>query len=73
MRKSVKAVSILAILVLAAGSLTGTAAAADNSGSIAVVFKDATRQTLDLEEIARILPTGGFGARYADGRIPSWT
>jgi aryl-alcohol dehydrogenase-like predicted oxidoreductase len=27
----------------------------------------------DLEEIARILPTGGFGARYADGRIPSWT
>jgi hypothetical protein len=54
MRKSVKAVSILAILVLAAGSLTGTAAAADNSGSIAIVFKDGTRQTLDLEEIARI-------------------
>src|ERR1700722_16036594 len=27
----------------------------------------------DLEAITRILPTGGFGARYADGRIPSWT
>ncbi len=55
MRKTVKAVSILAILVLAAAySLAGTAAAADNSGSIAIVFKDGHRQTLDMAEIARI-------------------
>jgi aryl-alcohol dehydrogenase-like predicted oxidoreductase len=27
----------------------------------------------DLDAIARILPAGGFGARYADGRIPAWT
>jgi hypothetical protein len=54
MRKTVKAVSILAILVLAATTLAGTAAAADNSGSIAIVFKDGHRQTLDIADIARI-------------------
>lgn len=55
MRETVKAVSILAILLLAAaGSLAGTAAAADNSRSIAIVFKDGHRQTLDMAEIARI-------------------
>jgi aryl-alcohol dehydrogenase-like predicted oxidoreductase len=26
----------------------------------------------DLERISEILPTGGFGARYAGGRIPVW-
>jgi aryl-alcohol dehydrogenase-like predicted oxidoreductase len=26
----------------------------------------------DLERITAILPTGGFGARYADGRLPAW-
>jgi aryl-alcohol dehydrogenase-like predicted oxidoreductase len=34
---------------------------------------DLTLAPADLDEIARILPTGGFGARYADGRVPSWT
>ncbi|AEH09034.1 MULTISPECIES: aldo/keto reductase [Protofrankia] len=27
----------------------------------------------DLTRIREILPTGGFGARYAPGRIPTWT
>lgn len=26
----------------------------------------------DLEAIAEILPTGGFGARYAEGALPTW-
>jgi aryl-alcohol dehydrogenase-like predicted oxidoreductase len=26
----------------------------------------------DLERISEILPTGGFGARYAEGRLPAW-
>jgi aryl-alcohol dehydrogenase-like predicted oxidoreductase len=26
----------------------------------------------DLERISAILPTGGFGARYAEGRLPTW-
>jgi aryl-alcohol dehydrogenase-like predicted oxidoreductase len=26
----------------------------------------------DLERISEILPTGGFGARYAEGRLPTW-
>ncbi|MEU8800028.1 aldo/keto reductase [Spirillospora sp. NPDC048819] len=26
----------------------------------------------DLDAIAAILPTGGFGARYADGSLPTW-
>jgi aryl-alcohol dehydrogenase-like predicted oxidoreductase len=28
--------------------------------------------TADLERISAILPTGGFGARYAEGRLPTW-
>jgi hypothetical protein len=68
MRKTVKAVSILAILALAAGgSLSGTAAAADNSGSIAIVFKDGHSQTLDMAEIARIDFTSPVGIVFKDG------
>jgi aryl-alcohol dehydrogenase-like predicted oxidoreductase len=26
----------------------------------------------DLDRISEILPTGGFGARYAEGRLPAW-
>ncbi|WP_374223090.1 hypothetical protein [Streptomyces sp. FH025] len=26
----------------------------------------------DLAAIHEILPTGGFGARYAEGRLPNW-
>jgi aryl-alcohol dehydrogenase-like predicted oxidoreductase len=26
----------------------------------------------DLDRISEILPTGGFGARYAEGRVPAW-
>ena len=26
----------------------------------------------DLDQIARILPSGGFGARYAGGNVPTW-
>jgi len=26
----------------------------------------------DLDEIARILPRGGFGARLPEGRVPVW-
>jgi hypothetical protein len=53
--RDVKAVSILAVLMLAAAStLARTATAADNAGSIAIVFKDGHRQTVDMAEIARI-------------------
>ncbi|MGA8502592.1 MAG: hypothetical protein WB683_13655 [Candidatus Sulfotelmatobacter sp.] len=69
MSKTVKAVSILAMLLLAAaGSLAGTAAAADNSGSIAIVFKDGHRQTLDLAEIARIDFKSPVVIVFKDGR-----
>jgi len=54
MRKTLKAVSALAVLAFAASSLAGTAAGAENSGSIAIVFKDGHRQTLDMAAIARI-------------------
>jgi hypothetical protein len=26
----------------------------------------------DLAQIARILPHGGFGARFPEGRVPVW-
>jgi len=68
MRKTVKAVSILAILVLAAASsLAGVAAAAGNSGSIAIVFKDGHRQTLDMAEIASIDFTSPVVIVFKDG------
>ncbi|GGV37004.1 oxidoreductase [Actinomadura cremea] len=33
---------------------------------------DLTLTAADLEAIAQILPTGGFGARYAGGGVPTW-
>jgi hypothetical protein len=56
----------------------GSAPLGDGTRSAARVAEntaaaDLTFAQADLEEIARVLPNGGFGARYADGRIPSWT
>lgn len=45
---------------LGRGFLTGTAKPADQY--------DKT----DMRRIAEILPTGGFGARYAGGNVPTW-
>lgn len=33
---------------------------------------DLTLDAADLERIAEILPTGGFGARYTNGNVPDW-
>jgi len=33
---------------------------------------DAVRRLGDLAAVREILPTGGFGARYAGGRVPTW-
>src|SRR5580658_401851 len=53
MRNTLRAASILATIMLAV-SVANAAAPADNPGSIAIVFKDGHRQTLDMAEIARI-------------------
>jgi hypothetical protein len=53
MRNAVKVVSVLAILMLAAG-LANAAAPGDNPASIAIVFKDGHRQPLNMAEIVRI-------------------
>lgn len=37
-----------------------------------VAAADLVLSTDDLARIKEILPTGGFGARYAEGRIPVW-
>ncbi|MGW7516344.1 aldo/keto reductase [Streptomyces sp. NPDC054796] len=34
---------------------------------------DLTLTAADLAAIGEILPRGGFGARYADGHVPTWT
>ncbi len=52
-------------------AIPGTRSAArvaENTAAAELVLAPA-----DLEAIAGLLPTGGFGARYADGRVPSWT
>jgi aryl-alcohol dehydrogenase-like predicted oxidoreductase len=40
----------------------------ENLGAVDFVLTDA-----DLAKIAEILPTGGFGARYAGGMTPVWS
>nr|BFE60636.1 aldo/keto reductase [Dactylosporangium thailandense] len=37
-----------------------------------VAAADLTLSPEDLETIGEVLPTGGFGARYAGGRTPTW-
>ncbi len=37
-----------------------------------VAAADLTLSAADLDLIKEILPTGGFGARYAEGRLPTW-
>ncbi|WP_433475562.1 aldo/keto reductase [Spirillospora sp. CA-142024] len=39
----------------------------ENTGAV-----DLTLTSADLEAIAQILPTGGFGARYVDHALPTW-
>ncbi|MFJ4841475.1 aldo/keto reductase [Streptomyces sp. NPDC088746] len=39
----------------------------ENAGAADLTLTDA-----DLKAIAEILPLGGFGARYADGHVPTW-
>jgi hypothetical protein len=70
MRNNVKAVWILAILMLAAASgiaKTGAAPAADH-GSIVIVFKDGHRQNLDMAGIARIEFKTPVMIVFKDGR-----
>ena len=38
-----------------------------------VAAADLKLSDADLAAIRDILPTGGFGARYAGGRVPTWT
>jgi len=55
MHRTVKAVCILAILMLsAASSLAKTGTASEHRGSIVIVFKDGHRQNLDMADIASI-------------------
>ncbi len=56
MRNTVRALRILAILMLAAASAIAKAGAApaDDHGSLVVVFKDGHRQNLDVADIERI-------------------
>ncbi len=37
-----------------------------------VAAADLTLDDTDLKRIAKILPTGGFGARYPEGMLPTW-
>jgi aryl-alcohol dehydrogenase-like predicted oxidoreductase len=37
-----------------------------------VAAADLHLTSADLGRISEILPTGGFGARYAGGRVPTW-
>ncbi len=37
-----------------------------------VAAADLTLSPADLEQIAEILPTGGYGARYIDAMLPTW-
>ncbi len=70
MRNIVKAVCILAILTLAAGSSlakTGTMSA-DRHESIVIVFKDGHRQNIDMSDIARIEFKTPLMIVYKDGR-----
>jgi hypothetical protein len=68
MRNPVKLASIFALLMLAASSLAGSALAADTSGSIAIVFKDGHRQTLEVADIARIDFNAPVVIVFKDGR-----
>ena len=71
MRNTVKAVCILAILTLAAGSSlakTGGTTPADRHDSIVIVFKDGHRQNIDMADIARIEFKTPLMIVYKDGR-----
>jgi hypothetical protein len=67
MRNTVKAVSLLAMLMLAAAANAGPAPA-DNPASIAIVFKDGHRQTIDMANLARIDFKSPVVIVFKDGR-----
>ncbi|WP_336246611.1 hypothetical protein [Streptomyces cupreus] len=46
---------------------TGPKRVEENAGAAALTLTEA-----DLAAIDEILPHGGFGARYAEGHVPTW-
>jgi len=72
-RNTLKALWILALLMLAAASgiAKAGAASADDHGSMVVVFKDGHRQNLDVADISRIDFKTPALIVFKDGRRPS--